>query len=298
LSEVEIHLRYGQLSRTLDDLTGNIVGKPKKKTLASQADKYVCYQKSVQSPEHEVTFFDQAFKEEFGRVPKTLREDFCGTYSVCCEWVKLGRERTALGVDLDPEPLAWGEQHNFAKLTDHQKGRIKILEQDVRQRNRPRVDVLAAQNFSFWLFKTRSAVLEYFKTARSNMADQSVMVMDMMGGGACFDEGRVDKRTIKKGKKGFRYFWEQASFNPVTADCVFHISFKFADGSKLKKAFTYEWRFWSIPEVRELLEEAGFSHSYVYFEKEDEDGEDTGQWCRTETYPSHESWIAYIVAVR
>ena len=72
----------------------------------------------------------------------------------------------------------------------------------------------------------------------------------------------------------------------------------FADGSKMKNAFTYEWRFWTIPEVREMLEEAGFSNSYVYFDLEDDDGEDTGEWYRTEEYPSHESWIAYIVAVR
>lgn len=275
------------------------MGKPKKtKTLAQKADKYTCYQKSVQSPEHEVDFFEQAFKDEFGRKPKTLREDFCGTYAICCEWVKRGRERTALGVDLDPEPIAWGTEHNLDPLTPTQKGRVKILEQDVRKKNRPRVDVLAAQNFSFWYFKTRAEVIEYFEIARANMADEGIMVMDMMGGGGCYEEGRVDKRTIKKGKKGFRYFWTQESFNPITHDCVFRISFKFADGSKMKNAFTYEWRFWTIPEVREMLEEAGFSNSYVYFDLEDEDGEDTGEWYRTEEYPSHESWIAYIVAVR
>ena len=76
--------------------------------MAEKADKYKCYLKSVQSPEHEVEFFDQAFKDEFRRKPTTLREDFCGTFSVCCEWVKLGKQRTAIGVDLDPEPLPWG----------------------------------------------------------------------------------------------------------------------------------------------------------------------------------------------
>ncbi len=276
----------------------SIVAKPKKNSLAATADKYLCYQESVQSPEHEVEFFDQAFKEEFGRKPKTLREDFCGTYSICCEWVKLGRSRTAIGVDLDPAPLEWGTANNFSKLNKQQQERITILEQDVRKRNRPRVDVLAAQNFSFWIFKTREEVIEYFCTARANMAEQSVLVMDMMGGGACYEEGKVDKRRIKKGKNGFRYFWEQESFNPVTSDCCFNISFKFNDGSKLKNAFTYRWRFWTIPEVREMLQEAGFSDSHVYFDKEDDDGEDTGEWVRMEEYPSHSSWIAYVVAVR
>ena len=88
------------------------MGKKNKKTLASKADKYKCYLASVQSPEHEIDFFNQAFKEEFGRKPKTLREDFCGTFAVCCEWVRGNRKRSAIAVDLDPEPLAWGKKHN------------------------------------------------------------------------------------------------------------------------------------------------------------------------------------------
>jgi hypothetical protein len=122
--------------------------------------------------------------------------------------------------------------------------------------------------------------------------------MDMMGGGDCFIEGHVDKRTIKKGKKGFKYLWKQESFNPVNHDASFSISFKFADGSKLKKAFEYHWRFWSIPEVREMLAEAGFSESHVYFETEDDDGESTGEWQRAEVSESHAVWLAYIVAVK
>ena len=269
-----------------------------KKTLAQKADKYKCYLKSVQSPEHEVDFFNQAFREAFGRKPVTLREDFCGTFAVCCEWVKLGKKRTALAVDLDAEPLTWGRKNNYALLNEEQQSRIRILEQDVRKTNRPRVDVLAAQNFSFWIFKTRPELLEYFRIARSNMATESVMIMDMMGGGDCFTEGSVDKRVIKKGKNGFRYHWEQRRFNPVNHDASFAISFKFKDGSKLKRAFRYQWRFWTIPEVRELLQEAGFSESHVYWEREDEHGEDTGEWSRGEKAPSNPSWIAYIVAIR
>ena len=272
--------------------------KKSKKTLAEKADKYKCYLKSVQSPEHEVEFFDQAFQEEFGHKPKSLREDFCGTFAVCCEWVKRGRKRTATGVDLDPEPLQWGHENNYPRLNERQQSRIKILEQDVRKNNRPRVDVLAAQNFSFWLFKTRAELLDYFHFARSNMADESVMIMDMMGGGDCYSEGQTDKRVIKKGKKGFNYHWEQGRFNPITHDADFYISFKFKDGSKLKRAFQYHWRFWTIPEVRELLNEAGFSNSYVYWELEDEDGEDTGEWVKGEDVPSNPSWVCYIVAIR
>lgn len=268
------------------------------KTLAEKADKFLCYQKSVQSPDHEVEFFEQAFREVYRKKPYSLREDFCGTFAVCCSWVSSNSRRTAIGVDLCPETLDWGRNNNLAKLTDAQKDRIRLLTQDVRKINRPRVDVLAAQNFSFWIFKTRAEVIKYFRAARRNLNDQGVMVMDMMGGGDCYLENHVDKRTIKKGKKGFKYLWEQTSFNPVNHDASFAISFKFSDGSKLQHAFEYHWRFWTIAEVREMLAEAGFSESHVYFETEDENGEDTGVWERSETAQSAAVWIAYIVAVK
>lgn len=270
--------------------------KKKKKTLAEKTDKYTCYQESVQSPEHEIDFFEQAYREAFRKKPMTLREDFCGTFAVCCNWVQSHPSRTALAVDLDAEPLQWGRENNLSNLSDSQKKRVRILQQDVRKRNRPQADILAAQNFSFWIFKTRKEVIEYFKFARSNMSAKSIMVMDMMGGGQCFDEQHTDVRTIKKGKKGFKYYWKQDRFNPITSDARFYIGFKFADGSRMKKAFEYNWRFWSIPEVREMLAEAGFSASHVYWEVEHEDGE--SEWKIHTEAESDPSWISYIVAIK
>ncbi len=274
--------------------------KPNKQnsTLAQRADKFDLYQKSVQTPDHEVEFFEQAYREVHRRKPLSLREDFCGTFAVCCEWVASNPKRTAIGVDLCPETLQWGRDHNLSKLTPAQQKRVRLIEQDVRKRNRPQADILAAQNFSFWIFKTREEVIDYFKIARSNLNAKGIMIMDMMGGGECYEEDLVDKRTIKKGKKGFKYHWKQHSFNPVNADAKFSISFRFADGSKLKEAFVYEWRFWTIPEVREMLDEAGFQESHVYWEIDDEDSDDDGTWERGDDAPSNPSWISYIVAVK
>lgn len=266
-------------------------------SLAESADKFDCYQQSVQTPEHEVEFFEQAYREAYGEKPITLREDFCGTFAVCCHWVQSAPERTAVGVDLCRETLAWGREHNLAALDPAAQRRVKLIEQDVRKRNRPQVDVLAAQNFSFWLFKTRAEVITYFKAARANLQRDGVMVIDMMGGGDCYTEGQVDKRVIKKGRKGFRYEWKQASFNPITAEACFEISFKFQDGSKLNRAFEYDWRFWTIPEVREMLGEAGFREHHVYWDLSDDD-DDESRWERCETAPSDPSWICYIVALK
>ena len=268
----------------------------KKKTLADKADKFLCYQKSVQSPDNEVEIFEQVFRENFGRAPSSLREDFCGTFAICCEWVKGGDDRTAIGVDLCAETLAWGMANNLAKLGDAQQQRVTVLQQDVRTVTPPCVDVVAAQNFSFWLFKTRPEVIEYFKTVRENLNDQGVFVMDMMGGGACYTEDVTEKRKIKKGKKGFSYHWEQATFNPVNADCSYYIHFRFADGSKMKRAFEYHWRLWTVPEVLEMLFEAGFGTAKTYWETEDEDGEDTGEWAVQTRVASNDSWLCYVVA--
>jgi hypothetical protein len=272
--------------------------KKTKKTMATKADKFDCYLQSVQSADHEIDIFDQVYKDAYKREPVTLREDFCGTFSVCCEWVKRDKERKAWGIDLCPETLQWGRDNILSDLKPTDAARVVVLEQDVRAGNTPSVDVLVAQNFSFWIFKTRTEVIEYFKVALANLADEGVMVLDMMGGTACYDTTITDKRTIVKGKKGFKYHWEQAYFNPVNADASFYIHFKFGDGSKMKRAFEYHWRFWTVPEVREMLQEAGFKESHVYFERENEDGEDSGEWERMEEAPNNPTWLSYIVGVK
>jgi hypothetical protein len=271
--------------------------KQNKQTLADKADKFDCYQQSVQEPEHEIDIFDQVFQEAYNRKALKLREDFCGTFGVCCYWAESDSKRSAWGVDLCEETLQWGKEKNLSKLKEKDAKRVTVLEQDVRECSTPQVDVLAAQNFSFWIFKTRKEVLEYFKVAYTNLASEGVLVMDMMGGRDCYDSDLVDKRTIVKGKKGFKYHWEQANFNPVNSHCTFYIHFKFADGSKMKKAFQYDWRFWTIPEVRELLMEAGFKDTVVYWEEDTEDDEDA-TWSKVEEAPNDYSWLCYVVGIK
>ncbi len=268
---------------------------PTKPLLSETSDKFVCYQKSVQAPDHEVDFFIRAYRDCYRKTPFAMREDFCGTFAVCCKWVASHPKRTAIGVDYCGQTLEWGRENNLCELDAQSQQRVRLIEQDVRKRNRPQVDVLSAQNFSFWIFKTRAEVINYFKTARANLKSEGIMVMDMMGGGECYTEGHTDKRKIKKGKKGFSYHWTQVSFNPINHDAEFNISFKFADGSWMKQAFVYQWRFWSIPEVREMLAEAGFSDSYVYWDVEPDENEDS-IWKRQQVAPSDPSWICYVVA--
>jgi hypothetical protein len=274
--------------------------KPKRKdkpTLAQKADRYACYLKSVQEPEHELDFFDQAYRDAHGGKPKVLREDFCGTAAVSCGWVKR-RGCSAVAVDLDAEPLDWGRQHLAAKLTAAQRKKLTLMQGDVRDpqpRGLAKADVLAAQNFSFWVFRTRPELLTYLERAHDHLAEKGVMVMDMMGGGECYVEEHEDVRTISK---KMDYVWEQHRFNPVTNRADFYISFRFKDGSALERCFHYHWRFWTIPEVCELLYEAGFDDAKVYWEVTTDDGDETGDWEPVDSAPSDASWIAYIVGVK
>src|SRR5512145_471884 len=59
----------------------------KRKLTARTADRHVLYQESVQSPEADARFFTRYFKKLAGRPLRFLREDFCGTALLCCEFV-------------------------------------------------------------------------------------------------------------------------------------------------------------------------------------------------------------------
>jgi hypothetical protein len=278
---------------------GNPKNKLAKRTMADLADKWKLYEESVQMPDHEVAVFNQVYNDAHKRKPYTLGEDFCGTFAVSCQWVKSDKKRTSIAIDSCPTTLQWGRDHNLSKLSDEQQKRVTLKAQDVRKENSPQVDILAAQNFSFWFLKTRHEVIEYFKVAMSRLAEQGIMVIDMMGGSECRIEGMTHNQTIRKGKDGFKYEWKQVSYNPINSDACCSISFTFPDGSRLKDAFVYRWRLWTIVEVREMLIDAGFGSTHVYWAvEEDVDSEGYGRWERREEAPSDASWTCYLVALK
>ena len=94
----------------------------------------------------------------------------------------------------------------------------------------------------------------------------------------------------------FLIFWDQSSFDPMSHYAQFDIHFKLKREKKRCKVFSYDWRMWSIPELRELLLEAGFVKTHVYWEGTTKDGEGDGIYTRTEKGESCPSWTAYIVS--
>jgi hypothetical protein len=65
----------------------------------------------------------------------------------------------------------------------------------------------------------------------------------------------------------------------------------------MTRAFSYEWRLWSLPEIREVLEEAGFKNVTVWWEGTEEDtGEGDGEFEPAERGEACPGWIAYFTA--
>lgn len=263
------------------------------RTLAAKANLYQLYQESVQEPDADFRLIDRIFRQKFGRPARLLREDFCGTALMACRWVARHSENRAWGIDRDPKPLAWGRAHNLARLRPDQAARIKLIEGDVRDVGHARVDVTAAFNFSYFLFQTRAELLLYFQRARATLLPEGILLLDAYGGADAQRTMRERRRV-----KDYHYVWDQHSFDPITHRVVNHIDFEFRDGSRRRRAFRYDWRLWSIPELRELLAEAGFARSEVYWEGTDSrTGKGNDIFTRREHAPDDPAWIAYVVGL-
>jgi cyclopropane fatty-acyl-phospholipid synthase-like methyltransferase len=265
--------------------------KRKSESMAEKADRHVLYQESVQCVEAEIDFVDETFEKLRGRKAVRLREDFCGTANTSCEWIRRREGNTAIGVDLDAEVLAWGERHNQAKLGDRAQ-RLTLMNCNVLDTEHPPVDTVLAMNFSYWILENRPTLRRYFRRVRDALVDDGVFFLDCYGG---YESSREMKERTKN--DGFTYVWDQASYNPVTGAMRCYIHFHFPDGSKLNKAFTYDWRLWTLPEVREILDEAGFSRVTAWWQGWDEDEEDgNGEFEPVEDADADAAWVNYIVA--
>ena len=267
--------------------------KPASRTMAESADRHSLYEQSVQGVVEEYDFVSGTFRKLRQRQAHSVREDFCGTASMCCEWVRRDEKNTATGVDIDAEVLAWGRQHNLAALQANERTRVRLLQEDVFHVDQTEpVDVVLAMNFSYQIFKTREQLGRYFRKVHEALADDGILFMDSFGGYEAYREIK-EKRKFKH----FKYIWEHASYNPINGDILCHIHFSFPDGSKMKKAFTYDWRLWSLPELQELLAGAGYSRVSVYWEGTDkESGEGNGHYSPATSGDADPSWVCFLVA--
>jgi len=260
-------------------------------SMAELADRHELYEESVQNVEEECEFVATNFQKLRGRPARSFREDFCGTASACCEWVRNGADRTAIGVDLDSEVLGWGLRNRVGRLNDEQAARVRLVEENVLDVQTGKVDVVGAFNFSYFIFQQREVMKSYFRSVYESLEDDGVFFLDAFGGYEAFEEMKEKTKY-----DDFTYIWEQATYYPITGEMTCYIHFKFSDGSKMKRAFEYTWRLWTLPEIIEMLSETGFRNPTVYWEGTDEDGEGDGVFVPDERGEADAGWIVYIIA--
>lgn len=266
---------------------------------AKNADRYTLYQLAVQEPEADLDFLDRVYRSHFGRLPATLREDFAGTALTAAEWVKRRGSNRAVAVDLDPVPLKWFAGHIEPGLNGDQRERLTVMRANVMSkearaaagRGGEGFDAVFAFNFSYWIFKQREMLLAYFKSVRASLGKQGLFMLDHFSGSETMIE-QVERTR----KKGFTYVWDWRTYDPISGDVVATIGFDFKDGTKMVDAFRYEWRLWTLPELRDILLEAGFASMDVYIEKDDRNGVGTGVYTKHARAKADRAVIAYLVA--
>lgn len=262
-------------------------------TRAARADRYELYQRSVQEPEYDVGLIQRVFAKRYGRPARWLREDFCGTAHMACTWVAAHRENRAFGIDLDPEPLDWGRRHNLAALAADAQARVKLIQGDVRDIGFERVDVTLAFNFSYFIFRERAELIDYFRRAKAGLRPQGLFFLDAYGGADAFRTGPETRKL-----EGFDYIWDQARVEPISHTVRNFIHFKFPDGSRLQRAFQYDWRLWTLPELRDCLLDAGFREVEFYWEGTDrKTGDGNGSFTRRREAEDDPAWVAYLAAI-
>ena len=267
--------------------------------MAKPFNKYLYYENSVQTPEEHVRIFDRMFHEIRGRIPMNLKEDFCGTFMISCEWVRSHPKRMSLGVDLDPEPIAYGRKNAYLRLTPAEKKRVKILKEDVcTPIKSAKADVIGAGNFSFNIFKTKEQMVRYFKAAHQTLGKDGIFVLEMAGGPGFIAKGKEQKTYTVKSIGKYMYYWDQKSFDPITHEGTYAIHFREPNGNLKRDVFVYDWRIWTIPELRDMMKDAGFQDTKVYWEAADKKGDGTGDYVQTAKGDNAFAWIAFVVGLK
>ena len=237
--------------------------KPSRFTAAT-ADRHELYELSVQNVETEIDFVDETFKELRGRHAARFREDFCGTGNTSVEWIGRRKTNTAVGLDIDQPTLDWGIQRRLEPMAQEDRDRITLLNCDVLQPSPEAkdMDCVLAMNFSYWLFKTRPHMLEYFKQVRESLKPDGIFFLDHYGGSEAMEEQEEIREIEDDDGSTFDYVWDQDKFYPITSEVDCKIHFRFPDGTEMKDAYVYTWRLWGLTEIKELLEEAGFPEGH------------------------------------
>ncbi len=272
--------------------------------LVPTCDRHALYEVAVQSVQWELDFLARLYQRRNGREARRFREDFCSTAALATAWALRDPKNHAVAVDLDPEPLAWARRHRLPFVPEAAP-RVRLVRADVRRPRQPPVDVACALNFSWWVFHQRAQVLAYLKAARAGLRPGGLLVMDAFGG-ADAEKALIERTRKARGRTpdglptpAFTYVWDQARVNALDRRLLAYIHFELRDGRKLQRAFVYDWRMWTLPELRELAAEAGFRDFEIYSEGWDtKRRRQTGKMHKRVSLDNADGWTASCVLYR
>eukprot|EP00850_Spirogloea_muscicola_P018133 SM000163S02301 [mRNA] locus=s163:34909:36904:- [translate_table: standard] len=205
-------------------------------------------------------------------------------------------------------------------------------------------DITCAFNFSICCLHNRQDLLKYFCLVRKGLSlNGGVFALDLYGGtssecalklrrpfgdftvsvaqplhsprlSACFSGSRPVKADSyvlpeESVQPGGQYTWEQEAFDTLTRMTRISIHFHLIKSKRvMRRAFTYQWRLWTLPEVRECLLEAGFKQVHFWMKdmpdlqgredvEEQLDADVTTRYMEVEHFDQRDAWNAYVVGL-
>ncbi|KAL3597582.1 hypothetical protein D5086_009219 [Populus alba] len=165
-------------------------------------------------------------------------------------------------------------------------------------------DIVCAFNYSCCCLHKRAELVLYFKHVLGVLSKKGgIFVMDLYGGTSSESKIRLQRRF-----PNFTYIWEQAEFDIIGRKTRISLHFHLQKQQrKLRHAFSYSWRLWSLPEIKDCLEEAGFQSVHFWIRQMPDteanrrtEGFGAGRDIKYEevkTFEQEDAWNAYIVAV-
>ncbi|XP_050369050.1 uncharacterized protein LOC126787171 [Argentina anserina] len=202
--------------------------------------------------------------------------------------------------------LGWGSfsPHNVKYMKNHQL---------------PARDIGCAFNYSCCCLHQRAELVLYFKHVLDVLSKKGgIFVMDLYGGTSSECKLRLQRKFANFTVQYFflyshyflscAVFWEQAEFDIIERKTRISLHFHpKKQQKKLRRAFSYSWRLWSLPEIKDCLKEAGFQSVHFWLREM----QDTREIRKTEgfgagrdikyeevtKFEQQDAWNAYVVAV-
>lgn len=253
--------------------------------------KLALYRAAVQHPAAEVALLRRMYRRSFKREALRLRDDFAGTAALAAEWVAQSEDHRALAVEKHRPTAVWAEREAKRTLGERAVD-LPIVCADVMELSSPRVDVVCALNFSAFIYHDRRSLLAYLRHARRCLDGRGLIVLDAFGGPGAMTPGTQERRV-----DGMTYSWEQRSYDHLTGriDCRIHFSI---GRRTARDAFRYDWRLWTVPELRGLLAEAGCGRVEVWCDTLDASGRQSdGRYRPQQRLPARHDFIAYVCGI-